>query len=81
MELDKSIHIVKKLKLVGTPFKIFKKTAFIQVCPTIGRLRVVYIGVWYWTYLHPSYGFVVFFLIFNVLETSHKDISSQVIIL
>lgn len=31
LELDKSINIVKKLKLTGTPFKIYKKTAFIQV--------------------------------------------------
>ena len=31
LELDKSKSIVKKLKLVGTPLKIYKKTAFIQV--------------------------------------------------
>ena len=31
LELDKSMQIVKKLKLTGTPYKIFKKTAFIQV--------------------------------------------------
>nr|XP_022318488.1 ribosome biogenesis protein BMS1 homolog [Crassostrea virginica] len=30
LELDKSMQIVKKLKLTGTPYKIFKKTAFIQ---------------------------------------------------
>ncbi|KAL5018103.1 hypothetical protein ScPMuIL_003825 [Solemya velum] len=30
LELDKSMQIVKKLKLTGTPNKIFKKTAFIQ---------------------------------------------------
>nr|KAG5696027.1 hypothetical protein BaRGS_013933 [Batillaria attramentaria] len=30
LELDKSLQIVKKLKLTGTPSKIFKKTAFIQ---------------------------------------------------
>lgn len=29
-ELDKSTQIMKKLKLVGTPFKIYKKTAFVQ---------------------------------------------------
>ena len=32
LELDKSMQIVKKLKLVGTPTKIFKKTAFVKVC-------------------------------------------------
>ena len=32
LEQDKSIPIVKKLKLTGTPFKIYKKTAFIHVC-------------------------------------------------
>ncbi|OUC42633.1 AARP2CN domain protein, partial [Trichinella nativa] len=30
LNLDKSLLIVKKLKLVGTPFKVYKKTAFIQ---------------------------------------------------
>lgn len=29
-EIDKSTHIMKKLKLVGTPYKIFKKSAFIK---------------------------------------------------
>ena len=29
-EIDQSFHIVKKLKLVGVPFKIFKNTAFIK---------------------------------------------------
>ncbi|XP_026473047.1 ribosome biogenesis protein BMS1 homolog isoform X1 [Ctenocephalides felis] len=29
-EMDKSTQIMKKLKLVGTPLKIFKKTAFIK---------------------------------------------------
>lgn len=29
-EIDKSSHILKKLKLVGTPYKIFKKSAFIS---------------------------------------------------
>lgn len=29
-EVDQSVEIVKKLKLVGTPYKIFKNTAFIQ---------------------------------------------------
>ncbi|KAG8222425.1 hypothetical protein J437_LFUL008422 [Ladona fulva] len=30
VELDKSTCIVKKLKLIGTPLKIYKKTAFVQ---------------------------------------------------
>ncbi|XP_033104643.1 ribosome biogenesis protein BMS1 homolog isoform X2 [Anneissia japonica] len=29
-DLDKSLHIVKKLKLIGTPIKIHKNTAFIK---------------------------------------------------
>lgn len=29
-EVDKSTQIMKKLKLVGTPFKIFKKSAFVK---------------------------------------------------
>ena len=31
VDLDKSVQVVKKLKLVGTPLKIFKNTAFIKV--------------------------------------------------
>lgn len=31
LELDKSLQIVKKLKLTGSPSTIFRKTAFIQV--------------------------------------------------
>ena len=30
LEMDKSSHITKKLKLVGRPFKIYKNTAFIR---------------------------------------------------
>ncbi|EIW81233.1 DUF663-domain-containing protein [Coniophora puteana RWD-64-598 SS2] len=30
LDIDKSIKIVKKLKLTGTPFKIYKNTAFIK---------------------------------------------------
>jgi ribosome biogenesis protein BMS1 len=30
-ELDKAFTVVKKLKLEGTPYKIYKNTAFIQV--------------------------------------------------
>jgi len=33
VELDKAVTIVKKLKLQGTPYKIYKNTAFIQVLP------------------------------------------------
>ncbi|XP_006164576.1 ribosome biogenesis protein BMS1 homolog [Tupaia chinensis] len=35
LDLDKSIKIVKKLKLTGFPFKIFKNTSFIKVCAVI----------------------------------------------
>merc|ERR1712077_155681 len=30
LEMDKSTQVVKKLKLTGEPFKVFKKTAFIK---------------------------------------------------
>ena len=30
-EMDKTSQVVKKLKLTGAPYKIFKKTAFIKV--------------------------------------------------
>jgi hypothetical protein len=29
--MSKSTKIVKKLKVIGTPYQIFRKTAFIQV--------------------------------------------------
>ena len=29
IDMNKSIQIVKKLKLIGTPLKIFRKTAFL----------------------------------------------------
>lgn len=32
LDLDKSITVVKKLKLTGFPFKIYKNTSFIKVC-------------------------------------------------
>ena len=35
LEMDKSTQILKKLKLTGEPYKIFKKTAFIKVRMTI----------------------------------------------
>jgi len=35
VELDKAVTIVKKLKLQGTPYKIYKNTAFIQVCAAV----------------------------------------------
>ena len=31
LDLDKSVDIVKKLKLTGTPLKVYKNTAFIKV--------------------------------------------------
>ena len=31
LDLDKSVQLVKKLKLTGTPMKIYKNTAFIKV--------------------------------------------------
>ncbi|XP_059163820.1 ribosome biogenesis protein BMS1 homolog [Physella acuta] len=36
LELDQSVEIDKKLKLVGTPLKVFKKSAFIQNMFTTG---------------------------------------------
>lgn len=30
LEVDQAVQIVKKLKLVGYPYKIFKKTAFVR---------------------------------------------------
>lgn len=33
LDLDKSVQLVKKLKLTGTPMKIFKNTAFVKVIP------------------------------------------------
>ena len=35
LDLDKSVTIVKKLKLIGYPYKIFKNTSFIKVGCTI----------------------------------------------
>ena len=31
LELDKSVTLVKKLKLIGYPYKIYKNTSFIKV--------------------------------------------------
>jgi ribosome biogenesis protein BMS1 len=31
LALDKTVELVKKLKLTGTPFKIYKNTAFVKV--------------------------------------------------
>jgi hypothetical protein len=31
LNLDATLQIVKKLKLIGTPYQIFKKSAFIKV--------------------------------------------------
>lgn len=43
LDLDKSIKIVKKLKLTGFPFKIFKNTSFIKVCISIYSYVINYI--------------------------------------
>lgn len=31
LDLDKSVTVVKKLKLIGYPYKIFKNTCFVKV--------------------------------------------------
>ena len=41
VELDKSVTIVKKLKLQGTPYKIYKNTAFIQVRTVLASSALV----------------------------------------
>jgi len=45
VELDKSVTIVKKLKLQGTPYKIYKNTAFIQVRAVLASALVVVVVV------------------------------------
>jgi len=39
VELDRAVTIMKKLKLQGTPYKIYKNTAFIQVSLSLCRCR------------------------------------------
>jgi len=41
VKLDKAVTIMKKLKLQGTPYKIYKNTAFIQVCAVVVALDIV----------------------------------------
>ena len=48
LDLDKSVQLVKKLKLTGTPMKIFKNTAFVKVIPC-NLLRGVLLGLSYFS--------------------------------
>lgn len=47
LELDKSVQVMKKLKLVGTPYKIFRKTAYIQVT-MFTELVMMEAKMWHW---------------------------------
>lgn len=43
MNLDSSVNIVKKLKLIGYPYKIFKNTSFIKVSTFLSLLFCKYV--------------------------------------
>ena len=45
LEMDKSTQIVKKLKLTGEPYKIFRKTAFVKVGDSI-RYQFRYLPIY-----------------------------------
>lgn len=49
LDLDKSVQLVKKLKLTGTPMKIFKNTAFVKVLHCN-----VFQGIFAWFIIFPK---------------------------
>lgn len=54
LDLDKSVQLVKKLKLTGTPMKIFKNTAFIKV---IMIISVTSRPLKFWKFRHLNFSF------------------------
>ena len=42
LELDKSVTLVKKLKLIGYPYKIYKNTSFIKVGTHLFAIKSLY---------------------------------------